>query len=261
MRIVLFILISCVSCLGQFNPGQVALLNNSVVAAGGGSIYSDAIFYLDLDETTGTRADSTSNGYDFTDNGSPAYESGVLNNAIYFQRANNNYLNLADNADVSLGGDVDCTIHGWIYITNNTTQFQGILTKRTTSSSSTAEYGLYYGNTVGDINFYCWDGSAFDLVTTNISGFTANTWYFVAAGRDAVTDTVWISYNAGDRVTVASNTTVDGGADVNVGRLWNNDAANDFDGRIDELSFWKSAKSEADIDTAYGSGTPPGYSP
>lgn len=65
-----------------------------------------------LKETSGTRTDSTSNSNDLNDNNTVTSATGQINGAADFTAANSEYLSRADNASLSITGDI--TYSFWI---------------------------------------------------------------------------------------------------------------------------------------------------
>ena len=55
-----------------------------------------------LEETGGTRLDSTDNNHDLADNNTVLYETGKVSRAALFDASNSEFLSVADHADLSL---------------------------------------------------------------------------------------------------------------------------------------------------------------
>lgn len=214
--------------------------------------------YWKLDETSGTRYDSTANDNDLTDNNSVLYGTGKQSNAADFELSNSEYLSIADNAYLSFG-DEDFSIVAWVKL-ESSTEYGGIATKYDYGNAD-REYTLYYNNSNTKFAFgVSGDGTASTHVTANTFGAASlATWYFVAAYHDATANKIGISVNAGAFDT-ANHTA---GCNDNVstfllgGVLSSSAHAQKLDGLLDEVGVWNRVLSAAEIGLLYngGSGT------
>ena len=79
-------------------------------------------------------------------------------------------------------------------------------------------------------------------------------WYFVVGGYDSVNDYIWISLNAGAKVTVSQSVGCrDGTSELNIGCRGNH-ATGYFDGLIDEAFIFDKVLSADEISWLYNSG-------
>lgn len=206
-----------------------------------------------MDETSGSRADSHGSNT-LTDNNTVGNATGIINLAALFVSANNEYLSHASNASLETG-NIDFAFSLWFYV--NTTQNQILLSKDddgpggrdyTIALSSAGALKAYFngGGGVG-VN---------EVVTSNGAISTA-TWYYVVVWHDATADT-W-NMRLDDTTTYTANT---GGtspdvsaAEFEIGRREYSGAEEPFDGRIDEVGFWKRVLTGAEITQLYNSGS------
>jgi hypothetical protein len=77
------------------------------------SLSSGLVGYWKLNESSGTRADSSGDAYTLSDWNTVTSNPGKFGNAGQFTRANSESLYVADNANLSMTGDY--TVSGWFY--------------------------------------------------------------------------------------------------------------------------------------------------
>ncbi|HCR92557.1 MAG TPA: hypothetical protein DIU47_01195, partial [Candidatus Pacebacteria bacterium] len=214
------------------------------------TLNTNLISYWKLDETSGSRTDSVGSNT-LTDNNTVTSNPGKVGNAGQFIAANTEYLSITDNAALSTG-DIDFTFSAWVYMDSLSTDTQVL--GKWSASAGQYEYLLERGS-ANKFRFYVSsDGSTYTSVQAATFGaMSANTWYFVVAYHDSVNNTIGISVNNGAFDTVAHTTGVrDGTAQFDIGAL----AAGSFpfNGRIDEVGFWKKVLSTQEITDLYNSG-------
>jgi hypothetical protein len=198
-------------------------------------LLTDDLFgYWKLDEESGTRFDSASSN-DLTDNNAVGSAAGILNGAAQFTAANNEYLSIADNPTLSTG-DIDFTFTGW-FNADSLQDATAILGKYGTIQEYIVRNETLAGN--NNLRFRVLDdtGTQSVNVISNVN-LSPNQWYFFAAWHDAVGDTANIQVNNGAIDTLPySFGVIDGPTDFDLGR----DASNAvyWNGRIDEVGFWK----------------------
>ncbi len=88
------------------------------VQGGVSPLLTDLVAYWSMDEASGTRVDSHTNGYDLTDNNTVDSAAGLQGNAASFTSANSEYLSHADNADFSAAG-TDFSFFFWVKTSGN----------------------------------------------------------------------------------------------------------------------------------------------
>ena len=198
-----------------------------------------------LDETSGTRTDSEGSN-NLTDNNTVLYSPGHLKNSADFESSNNEYLSIADNADLSTG-DIDFSTSLWVYLEDINTN--GLITKGG-ESGSLREWGLLT-NSSGGLRFYISsDGTAESKSITWSKTMTAKTWYHITAWHDASGDEIGLTVNNSTPETLATAGVApsDRAGDFTIGwsnGLWYSDA------KIDEVSFWKRTLTTAERSQLY----------
>ncbi len=213
--------------------------------------------YWKMDESstgvgTVSRVDSSGNAYDLIDN-SPYAASigGKFGNSTQLVAANSEYLSIADNAQLS-AGNIDFTITTWAYL-DTTTSGMHILSKGNTSGgdSTDAEYRLVIDSSAR-AELIVGDGtSQVNLSATNFGALSTSTWYFITAWFNSKTHTIGIQVNANipNTTTVASAGINDTAGAFRVGS--SRTGGNFWDGRVDELRFYKRLLSPAEVQALY----------
>ncbi|KAA3644794.1 MAG: hypothetical protein DWQ07_15420 [Chloroflexi bacterium] len=216
------------------------------------TIFDNMVAYWDLDEASGSRLDSHTNDYDLTDNATVTQSTGIVSNAADFTAGNGEYLSYADTAWLS-AGDNDFSMTAWVY-PDALTDSMGIISKYT--DGDTREYYLYYDAGIDRFVFLVYDATGSLIATATASTFgspSAGQWHFLYAYHDATNDEIGISVNDGTIDTAATNGTApaDTDATFQIGKL----GSQEWDGRIDEVGFWKRVLSGTDLDTLYNTGS------
>src|SRR3990167_5318802 len=85
------------------------------------------VAYYNLDEASGTRADSVGSN-DLTDNNTVTQETGIVGSSTQHTSPNNEYLSVADTADLSMA-DIDFTVAAWFYMDSKVGDDRNILSK------------------------------------------------------------------------------------------------------------------------------------
>lgn len=203
-------------------------------------LLNNLVAYWKLDETSGTRFDSTANSNDLTDNNSVGSVTGVVGNAADFDGTN--YLSAPNDSAFNTTGEFTVTV--WIYSTI-VTGAQGVV-------------GVWH---VGGrqwlivrqsslLRFYC---SSTGINFTYISSpVPTNTWSFVAAGYDG--SNIFISLNGGAMTTTPFTGPIYGasGQNLEVGAYFGGSYL--FYGLIDEIGIWHRALTASEITQLYNSG-------
>jgi hypothetical protein len=205
--------------------------------------------YYKMDEGSGNWLDAHIHGLDVTDADSPGAGSGtgILNgDRTLLGSANSPPFARAQVTSPLFNPYGGITVAGWAKI-NDTAYFGNDIIEVDGN-----------GNFAFAINFDD-DGSGnpcatlADSVSNPVSGtLSTGTWYFVA-GRwsEGVESTLRV--NATDYAGSGTNTGTNGNGLI----LFGSGAGPDFE--VDEWGVWQRLLSDAELDTLYGSGTPPGY--
>jgi len=219
--------------------------------AAGLGLKTNLVAWWELDEASGNRADSHTNGLTLTDNNAVTSASGVggVGTAAEFAVASNQFLSRADNALLDMG-DIDFTFALWIY--RGVAAVCGILTKNDLYLSNSREYEIDYWNVPDRIQFSVSpDGTPGALVTVNADALgspSLSTWYFVVAQHDSVNNLISIQINNGTRNTVSHSGGVYAGTSaLNIGA---HVGGNYMNGRIAKVGIWKSAAGNGGVLTA-----------
>lgn len=211
----------------------------------GGTLTDGLIAYWKFEESGGTR-DDQKGPHDLADHNTVTQAAGKKGNAAQFTAANSEYLSITDNADLSTG-DIDFTIAAWVYIDSLTTTIS-VFSKYDSYAEGSIEYELSIDHS-GTAKFQLkGNGPAIYEYTPPLG---TGTWYFIVCWHDSVNNTMNIKVN--DRSVQTGGTTgvfpPDTTASFRIGAV-GSPPSTYFDGRIDEVGFWKrvlTAQERADL--------------
>ncbi|MBD3293789.1 MAG: hypothetical protein GF393_12770 [Armatimonadia bacterium] len=188
-----------------------------------------------LDDTTGTRADAVG-GVTLIPVNTPGVAPGVLNNAVDFNRLNQQYLYANNPAPLQMG-DIDFTISLWVRLDDLDNDY-AFITKRDTSN---AEYGVRYRKNISfeGFEFFVHDGSNLIIMqNTTVGKPAANVWYHICCWHDSSDDTLNMQVNNGNVHSMSHTTGVTtSNAVFSIGR--DGSAGLYMNGRIDDVKIWK----------------------
>ena len=233
--------------MGAFDPDAGCTLTDDLKA------------FWKLGEVSGTRVDSFGSN-DLTDNNTVTQATGIVGNAAQFTAANTEFLDIADNADLSTG-NISFSICGWAFFDTFPVGGSGITAKGDANANSTFEYSLESETVSGPLTqfrFIISDGTSTSTVQSlSFGGLSLDTWYFVVAGYDADADELFISVNNG---TVDTTTFTTGSQDTTEPFVIGSRkvvAGHDIfmDGRIDEVGFWKRVLTAQEKTDLYNGGS------
>jgi hypothetical protein len=220
------------------------------------SLLTGLISYWNLNEASGTRADSvTASGNDLTDNNTVTQAVGKIAGAAQFTALNSESLSRASNASLQTG-DIDFTVAAWIYLD---TLADMALVSKDMSGGGKREFDLEFLSAAGATNkfrmrlFRAVDSSIAVNDTTTIS--TA-TWYFVVGWHDATANTMNIQVNGGTAVSAATGGALQAASDAAwvIGAREFTAAPAYTNGRVDEVGFWKRVLTAGERTALYNSG-------
>ena len=195
------------------------------IGAAPSSLLTGLVSYWTMNETSGTRADSTGTN-PLTDNNTVAGSAGKIGNAADFILANLEFLSKADTDGSLDGGDIDLSYSVW-FKTTSTAAFNVILTK-----SNYADHGLDIINT-GSIR---WEFNGFQRSASSAVGFNDGNWHHVICWHEAATGILSMVIDNGSTIsTVAMVSYVTNNDPFTVG---GNGVGAVLDGSIDELGRW-----------------------
>lgn len=184
--------------------------------------------------------DSGPNGLTLTNNNSVTFATGKVGNAASLVAASSQYLSLASNANVQIGGG-SFTLAGWFYA--NATGLGSLFGKQVT-------YHLFTRST--QIEFRVFDGSFW--TATKVYTQAATTWYFLTAWYDSATRVASVDINnSGSPATVTTGTTLtDDGTAFAIGL--NVSGFGYLNGLADEVGLWKRVLTPTERTALYNAG-------
>lgn len=218
---------------------------------GANSLKKGLVAYWKLDEASGTRSDSRGTNH-LTDTNTVTQAAGKIGSAAEFTAANSECLELADNAALSTG-DIDFTISAWVYPTNLTGAHY-IINKYNVGGVQ-REYLIYTSGTLLVFELFNAAGS---LGFASKANMTTDTWWHIIAMHDSVANKAYLFVNG---VESSGNTT--GGPDNSTAGFgigcFDGAVNNFYDGRVDEVGFWKRTLTARERATLYSGGTGRSY--
>ena len=191
-----------------------------------------------MDETSGTRYDSHNNN-DLTDNNTVGYVSGVKGNAAYCVGANNEYLSIADNADISITGDF--TISFWF---NANTSITGLLFYKRGGEGNREYYSALNGITQWWVRLY--PSSAY-FENLNSATLSTGQWYYAVTYVNTTNDTFVTRINDSINNSIYYQYGIYDGTNP----LWICDYWGGFTGYIDEFAIYKRVLTADEITWLY----------
>lgn len=241
---------------------------DSLYNSGNGVLYTSKptlssatyVSWWDGAETSGRRVDAHGTNH-LTDNNTVTSAAGKVtytaDDASQFTAANSESLSVLDNASISYSGDYSWA--GWYYADSlaGGGSYNALATKGY-PDGNTYEWALGYAGT--QTQFYhlvAHNGTTATnilLYSTSFGSPSTGRWYFVVGTWDATTHTATICVNDGtvDSSTNAGVTPTDTSARLQIGATNNN--AYTWNGRQQNLSFWKKKLSASEITQLYNRG-------
>lgn len=213
------------------------------------TLLTDLISYWKLDEESGTRYDSHGSNH-LTDNNGVSQVTGKQGTAAKFIAASNQYLTCSSNPSLQVG-DSPFTVACWIYIDSKSSHRIIVAKPGNIVANEEDEFWLYYSNT-DSLSFYIADGDT-SYPQINFGSLSTGNYYFIVAWYDPSNNKICLEVNGvvQEHSTVGGNQSTNG--DFHVGG-WVANAAYAWDGRIDEVGFWKRVLTEDERAQLYNSG-------
>jgi hypothetical protein len=222
------------------------------------ALTDNLISFWELEEASGTRADSHGSNHLTESADAVAVATGKVGNGADFEGANGSgaeHLFKADVPSLSLSSDQAFTIQAWFNAeSDNGGNAMGMVSKYDLGSQ--LEYVLWLSTGVTPM-FRVYDGSGNPTtVTGSVNPVFTGTWYCVHAWHDPDTDVIGIAFNAGTPVTAAHTTgTRNLTAPFVIGAFYTGGVGNGtFDGVIDQVGFWKRVLTGAERTQLYNGG-------
>lgn len=219
----------------------------------------DLVAYWKMEESSGTRYDSFGSN-NLTPISSVSQATGKIGYAGKFTPAQK--LNINDNPNLSVNSS-DFTITAWVYLDSKPSV--GGIIGRFDNAGANREYRLYYrgADSVDRFEFAVFNGATdATLVRSNNFGSPATgTWYFITVYSNNGKE-IGISVNNGPFDTAVTTINIpDTGASTVIGSTSYDSSENFWNGRIDEVGFWKRKLSSQEITKLYNSGNGLTYEP
>jgi hypothetical protein len=216
------------------------------------SLTDSLISYWKLDEASGNALDAHGSNT-LTDNNTVGTAAGKINTARQFTAANSEYLNHADNTDLSTG-DIDFTFAAWVYLETTPAAELSYIVISKDNDAGSREYVLDINNP-STPRFYVNGGGGGMLVSWS-ANLSTGVWYHVVGWHDATANQLGICVNAGTPVTQSTGGTApnDGTAEFRLGNRSYSGFEGYLDGRIDEVGFWKRVLTSQERTDLYNGG-------
>ena len=228
-------------------------------------ITANLISFWELEEASGTRIDAVkASANNLADNATVTQNPGKVNQAAQFTLANSEFLSIASNASLQ-ANNIDITICAWTYLDTKPTTNMAIVAKQGAGAGG-GDYILFYAGSASSpadrFVFELKDSAGGDVVNAVANTFgsaSTATWYFVVGWFDAAAGVGSISVNDGGTDT-NSKTGTPSSSTVTF-RLGARDSGDSFyDGRIDQVGFWKRVLTAAERTWLYNQGNGRSYS-
>lgn len=228
------------------------------ISASDGTGTSDILTYLEgywrLEETSGTRSDSSGGTNNLTSNNGVSYATGKQGNAAAFTAGSGQYLSIADNNTLSVA-DVDFCWAGWIYPTLNNGSIMAVASKGTSTTTAWA-IQINWSTSKIYLDVYNSGGTLTYVGCDNFGTLTTNTWYYVMAWHDATANTITISVNGVATSAAHTGGSRDESGAYLIGAYGSEAPSRYFQGRIDEVAFWNGyVPTSTERSWLYNSGT------
>jgi len=204
-----------------------------------------------LEEASGTRVDAHGSN-DLTDNNTVGQGAGKVGNCADFEKSNNEYLSIADNASLSFGNE-DFSICCWVKLESKASDM--IMVGKWVVSGNQKAYLIGYSSGLDRFVFQISsDGSAETTQAANALGSpSTGTWYFIVVEHDSVNNTISIQVNNGtENGKSYSGGCFDNTAAFMLGAFGT--GSGHFDGLIDEVAVFRSTLSQNARDVLYNGG-------
>jgi hypothetical protein len=214
------------------------------IPSSGSTLLNNLLAYWKLDETSGTRFDSTANNNDLSDNNIVGFATGKIGSAADFDGTN--FLSISSLAGITS----DLSISLWTYIRTFPSANPGLIADR-------PNWGGFW---ISSANQVLWgritqsSGTNRDFNDTATSAvLPLNTWVHIVLVVDSssLTATLYRDTNAINSVSYDGTLRSGVASTFKVGRQ----ATESIDGKIDEVAVWSRALTASEITQLYNSGS------
>lgn len=213
-----------------------------------------------MDETSGNRADSHTNGLTLTDVNTVGYGSGSFakkTNSAYFQSTNSEYLYSADNANLRRG--TSSMFFGfWVYFTSLIDY--RMLINKFAQTGSLFEYSAYFDFPSSKIVMSFFDNTTASSSVFSASTVTISTWYYVCAWYDGTKSYMQINNGTVSNGTTQALGTSGTTAQFQLGARTEVSSSYKLDGYIDEFCIYKRVLTADEREWLYNAGAGRTYS-
>ena len=196
----------------------------------------------------GSIKDSTSNGNNGNDSGSPTFgQPGQIGNAISFN-GNSQEIQTPNSTSMQITGNI--TIEAWVKSVNSS-QYAGIAGKmKWGSGNSYAGYAIEFYGTTHQFRFQTGNGtSTTDVLAASNSAYTDTNWHYIVGVRSGNTNYLYVD---GVQQTATGNESiVDSGLIGSIGRQYSDYSGRWWNGSIDEVRISNIARSANWIKACY----------
>lgn len=217
------------------------------------SLTTSLLAYWKLEESSGTRDNIHSAGFDLTANGTGGVGSGTgkINTGADFVRTDNDYLEYS-------GGSVTGTGNGassvsmwtkWDIFTNETHWLFG---HGGTSVGTERSFGFYIASSLAKVYLDKAGADATGTATTTFA--TDGTWYHIVYVYNGTNVKCYINNSLFDTVSPPGGSYNTGSTYLNISSRAGHNSIEGHDGIIDEVGFWSKALSTDEITDLYNSG-------
>lgn len=236
-------------------------INAHRAAAGGGTgLLTGLSAWWSLNETSGTRSDSHSNGLDLTDNNTVGSATGLLSNAASFNKANSEYFNAAD--DSSLDFTTEFTASLWLkQVAYVGSDYEAYIAKGPFTSSSFVIYNRYSQNTLKILLNYNNIVAQFNLASFTLSTSSFDHLVVRYDGSESTNATKLRVFKNNSELTGSGSfsgtmptSLLNRSGDFYVG-YQPGQSNSYFSGEMDELALWSRALTTDEISDLYNAGS------
>jgi len=227
-----------------------------------GSTYleTNLVAFYDMDETSGTREDSTANNLDLTDNNTVLSGTGKISNAADFEASNSEYLSKADAAALEISGDF--SFAGWFNFETLPTGGGNItVANRDPDDNANRVWALRVFESGGAHLMGAYNSSGGGNATTtgniqvNVGTLSTGTWYHMAwvfqtGVLYAYVNGVLMGQTSGLNTSMYTG----GTAQLTIG-AYDTGVSGFYDGLLDEVAIYGRALHYGDILDLYNDGS------
>lgn len=207
------------------------------------TLLNGLVAYYKLDEGAAGNDAIDTEGNNLTEAGTGGVGSatGQIGNCRDLESGDNDEFDGTDISALDFNGDVSFTISCWVRFESVPGTVMTIIAKYDSSGQAQWFVGKWSDGTVSCLTSS--DGTA-EQRATSVGTVTTATWYHIRAGRDASTDTTFISLDNATPVTTSSTTIFNSTSAVRIGKCL---TGLRHDGLIDDIAIWNRVLTASEI--------------